>query len=112
MSDDLVKRLRDTAHGVRLSREAADRIEELEADLRKMALDCLAADGQAADAYQAQLAAEAKLAKAVVALVVIDALNPEGLIDGCSQLALRGLVLRMGETARATLAELKGKADE
>ena len=55
---------------------------------------------------------EAKLAKAVVALVVIDALNPEGLIDGCSQLALRGLVLRMGETARATLEELKGKADE
>ena len=35
MSDDLVKRLRDTAHGVRLSREAADRIEELEAKLAK-----------------------------------------------------------------------------
>ena len=43
----------------------ADRIEELEADLRKMALDYLAAEGQAAEAYQAQLAAEAKLAKAV-----------------------------------------------
>jgi hypothetical protein len=40
-----------------------ERIEELEADLRKMALDCIAADGQAAEAYQAQLAAEAKLAK-------------------------------------------------
>ena len=40
---------------------AADRIEELEADLRKMALDYLAADGQAAEAYQAQLAAEARL---------------------------------------------------
>jgi hypothetical protein len=38
-----------------------DRIEELEAKLREMALDCLAADGQAAEAYQAQLAAEAKL---------------------------------------------------
>jgi hypothetical protein len=39
-----------------------DRIEELEADLRKMALDYLAAEGQAAEAYQAQLEAEAKLA--------------------------------------------------
>jgi len=38
-----------------------DRIEELEADLRKMALDYLAADGQAAEAYQAQLAAEARI---------------------------------------------------
>ena len=33
LRDDLVKRRRDTAHGVRLSREAADRIEELEAKL-------------------------------------------------------------------------------
>jgi hypothetical protein len=40
----------------------ADRIEELEADLRKMALDYLAAEGQAAEAYQAQLEAEDKLA--------------------------------------------------
>jgi hypothetical protein len=38
-----------------------ERIEELEADLRKMALDYLAAQGQAAEAYQAQLATEAKL---------------------------------------------------
>ena len=46
----------------------ADRIEELEADLRKMALDLIAADGQSQEAYQAQLVAEAKLAKAVGAL--------------------------------------------
>ena len=38
-----------------------DRIAELEADLRKTALDYLAADGQAAEAYQAQLAAEARI---------------------------------------------------
>jgi hypothetical protein len=48
--------------------QMADRIEELEADLRKMALDCMAVDWQAAEAYQAQLAAEAKLAKAAKAL--------------------------------------------
>jgi hypothetical protein len=49
----------------------SERIEELsncvavlEADLRKMALDYLAAQGQAADAYEAQLAAEAKAMKA------------------------------------------------
>jgi len=71
--DDLVKRLRvDVFYGDErlhnLSRhnplhmEAANRIEELEADLRKMALDYLAAEGQAAEAYQAQLEVEAKLA--------------------------------------------------
>jgi len=53
--------------------QMAARIEELEADLRKMALDYLAAEGQAAEAYQAQLAAEHKLAKAVVALTEIRA---------------------------------------
>jgi DNA repair exonuclease SbcCD ATPase subunit len=51
----------------------ADRIEELEADLRKMALDYLAAQGQAAEAYQAQLAAEAKLNKAMGALEKVQA---------------------------------------
>ena len=45
-----------------------ERIEELEADLRKMALDVIAADGQSQEAYQAQLESEAKLAKAVTRL--------------------------------------------
>ena len=87
MSDDLVKQLRygiiehrkrwsgdthadlggsvDYDATTDMLHKAADRIEELEADLRKMALDYLAAEGQAAEAYQAQLAAEAKLEKAV-----------------------------------------------
>jgi len=42
-----------------------ERIEELEADLRKTALDYLAADWQAEEAYKAQLAAEVKLAEAL-----------------------------------------------
>ena len=37
------------------------------------------------------------------ALVAIDALDPENMIEGCSQQSLRGLVLRMGELARAAL---------
>ena len=45
-------------------------------------------------------ALEAALAKADAALLEIDALDPEGKIDACSQAALRGLVLRMGEIAR------------
>jgi hypothetical protein len=55
-----------------------ERIERLEADLRRMALDYLAADGQAAEAYQEQLAAEyrieeleAKLAKIESMLVIL-----------------------------------------
>lgn len=39
------------------------------------------------------------------ALTNVDALDPEGNIDACSHSALRGLVLRMGEIARAALVE-------
>jgi hypothetical protein len=67
-------------------------------------------DAEEAEAYAAEL--EVRLALAVEALVVIDALDPEGMIDGCSSLALRGLVLRMGETARIAAAKLKGEKDE
>jgi len=59
------KRMMDASGVADTIYEAMDRIEELEADLRKMALDCLAADGQAAEAHQAQLAAKAKLVAAM-----------------------------------------------
>ena len=98
MTDDLTHRLRDEEHLqqrhgfpalLATAREAADRIEELtatneqlsncvavlEADLRKMTLDYLAAQGQASenfqmyvDANEARIDAEAKLSKAVKAL--------------------------------------------
>ena len=66
MSEELLKQLRDdndNRHGgtVLLTGLAADRIEELEAEVKSMAMDCLVARGQASDAYQAQLLAEAKL---------------------------------------------------
>ena len=63
--------------------------------------------------YDAKLeAAEAKLARADLALLEIDALDPEGKIDGCSQAALRGLVLRMGEIARDARAFLASIGDK
>ncbi len=46
----------------------AERIEELEAKLRKLAVQVLSALGQEMEAYQSQLAAEAKLERAVEAL--------------------------------------------
>ena len=87
MNDDIVKRLRAIDHlSVEdcfvqsfLYEKAADRIEAL----------------------------EAALAKAELALLEIDALDPEGKIDGCSQSALRGLVLRMGEIARDARESIK-----
>ena len=91
MSDDLVERLReiyaiaDEFDAVMTCPEAANRIEELEAKLSK---------------------SEALLAKAWESLTVIDALDPEGMVNGCSQSALIGLVSRMGAIARTTLAEL------
>jgi hypothetical protein len=79
--------------------KAQVRIKELEAKLLDMALDCLAALGQAGEAYQAQLAAESKLAKAVEAL---------------EKLARLGNGDRYGNSdgnmiARTTLAELEPK---
>jgi hypothetical protein len=71
------------AEGVKMvQRDALARIEELEAKLQDMALDCLAAQGQAEEAYQAQLAAEAKLAEAVgVMEALIDAHNANLTVD-------------------------------
>jgi len=114
MSDDLVKRLRDVAEATgpndarQIALDAADRIEELEAKLDWVITERDETFALMLDRVQT---AEAKLAKAVEALEVIDALDPEGFIDGFSQFALRGLVLRMGESARTILAELKGETD-
>jgi hypothetical protein len=71
----LTRRLADTAieqselyqAAKRDAEEAEAYAAELEAKLQDMALDCLAAQGQAEEAYQAQLAAEAKLASVISA---------------------------------------------
>ena len=55
---------------------------------------------------------EAKLAKAVGALVVINALAPESMVNGYSQSDLTEIVSRMGKVLRTTLIELKGQDDE
>jgi septal ring factor EnvC (AmiA/AmiB activator) len=103
-----------------------ERIEELEAKLREMALDCLAADGQAAEAYQAQLAAEAKLAKAVGALEVVLNACYEGRMIPRPGHGAGGMTIEANikgsiytgvpawpiEEACTTLAELKGETDE
>jgi hypothetical protein len=90
-----------------ISNIQANRIEELEADLRKMALDYLAAEGQAAEAYQAQLVAEVKLQKAIDALEKVQAfvrdLEPHADQGHTLVPALR--------EACETLAELKGETD-
>ena len=118
MSDDLVKRLKIMARDIEmweklawgsdsaLMREAAARIQELEAKLRKSALQELSALGQASEAYQAQLAAEAKLERAVEALAKIKQTyrgDAHRLIHGDRQII---------EIADAILAELKGQGDE
>ncbi len=90
-----------------LGDRTSDRIEWLERERREAALDALAAMGQAQEAYEAQLKAEATLTAQVEALrgalLEIDALDPESRIGDCSVNAIRGLVLRMGQIARAAL---------
>jgi len=83
--------------------EWAERALRAEAKLREMALDCLASEGQAAEAYQAQLAAKANLAKAVQALG--DVAQSTGCCDVCP------CHMRATRKARTILAELKGGAD-
>ena len=98
---------------VDIDHAAADRIAALTAQNREMALDVLASSGQAQEAYAAQIAAEAeaaalreRVARLEGALAQIDALDPEkGYIGTCSENAIRGLVLRMGEIARAALTD-------
>ena len=74
-----------------------ERIEELEADLRKTALDYLAADWQAAEAYQAQLTAEAKLAEAL-----------EMALEECGYYWGSGSYNDWWQERRNRVAELKG----
>ena len=80
----------DSAEAVEI---LAARLADLEAENREMALQVLASDGQAAEAYTAQQAAEAKLAKAVSTLEYI-----------ADTLALY--------SAKECLAELTGGKDE
>lgn len=85
----------DSAEAVKT---VADRIEKLEAENRELAMQVLAAEGQAADAYQAQKSAEAKLGRTVETLNYIG--NKSQIIG------LKAEQLRLH--ARAALAELKG----
>jgi len=112
--DNLVKRLREmpTYSGEPKGPHwtpnlAADRIEALEREKREAALDALAAHGQAHDAYEAQLKAEARLAKAVEALREIIARWDT---PAWKEVEPTGAVINR---ARAVLAEIEGgKKDE
>ncbi len=82
--------------------EYRDRIEQLEEVQLLFAMDKINLRGELAGV-------QGKLEKALESLTVIDALDPEGMVNGCSQSALIGLVSRMGAIARNTLAELEQK---
>lgn len=65
MTDDIIKRLRSSKSTGRfpsdIEEEAADRIEADAKRIIELALDAIAAGTQAEEAYQAQLAAEARV---------------------------------------------------
>lgn len=104
---DLVKRLRDVNGGWASDEAlaAADRIEELEERL-KAATD----DAKEAEDYAGEL--EAKLKWVEVDLRVINALDPEASMDGCSRYTLTTIVGLMGGKARDALAKLTGGKNE
>jgi chromosome segregation ATPase len=69
--------------------------------IHKEAMAEMTARAEAAEATVASLKEQVEAMRG--ALKNIDALDPEKHIDGCSVNVLRGLVLRMGEIARAAL---------
>ena len=77
----------------------ADLIEAVEAENRELALKVLAAQGQAADAHEAQLAAEAKLEQALRTLEEYAC----SCTDQCSDMQLS-----CGDAASDTIEKLKG----
>jgi hypothetical protein len=87
--------------------EWAERALRAEAKLRDMALDCLAAEGQAADAYQAQLAAEDKLDKAVEALGGVLGACDEGRIEELDKACKEWAEVSQRNYQRAKAAEAK-----
>ena len=114
MSDDLVERLLDWPYqGETMAHEAADRIEaltaQLESTLRDRELILEERDRTFALMLSRAEKAEAESDRLRKALAMIDAVDPEHHIDGCALPVVRGLVLRMGETARAAL---KGESHE
>ena len=115
VTDELVKRLRDwprqgATKSTNLLGDAADRIEALTAE-RDVAIkwwgESTELTRQARLQYSEEKAraeaAEAESDRLREALAMIDAIDPEHRIDGCAQTVVRGLVLRMGEIARAAL---------
>lgn len=108
--EELVKRLRDMGggdHAVKTCHEAADKLEELAAEAHewkdrvRYLSKCI--DEKSADEDRLKTAlAEAKRENEAVrrALTLIDALDPEEHVYGCSADALRGLVIQMGQLAR------------
>jgi hypothetical protein len=98
------------AEGVKMvQRDALARIEELEAKLQDMALDCLAAQGQAEEAYQAQRAAEGRLEIAIAALNQIE----QGWIDEADpdtgvSIQVNMAADEMEDIARDAIAKIKG----
>ena len=121
MTDDLVKRLmirlqeiydrpHDFSNGQKSEAAglARDRIEELEAKLARY--DDLVADKINLRSENAAL--KAKLKWVGVDLRVINALDPEASMDGCSRYTLTTIVGLMGGKARDALAKLTGGKNE
>ena len=100
MSDDLIKRL---GKSVWTLDQAEDRIKELEDRNKELTLQLLAAHGQAADALDRAVVAEAKLAKAMAGLrEIITRWDTPAWKDA----EATGSVINR---ARTTLAELEGE---
>lgn len=101
---DLTRKLADTTIDYKA------RCEELEAKLRKSALQEIAALGQASEAYQAQLAAEAKLTQAVEALrrqaTALDLIHEQTCTEETHNPAIAAIARGEMEAIEATLAAI------
>jgi hypothetical protein len=114
MSDDLVKRLRSPINAMRPTlsdgRAAADRIEELEAENKRLRLEVHHANDVADAAIEGSKELQAKLQKAVASLETLeDASKVFGSDTQTDRESLRYAHECTRRLCKATLAELKGE---
>jgi len=102
---------KDLVEALRLQgwNEAADCIEQLERERDDYAHKLMESNNTYTEMHIAIEQLQDKLAKAVEALHIIDALDLKNSVSGCIPDPLLWLVNHMGSKARAVLAELEGE---
>jgi chromosome segregation ATPase len=109
LADGLRRTEENRDNAMQDAQEEYDRAVAAEARLAEVERERDRMEAEAVVAMDRWHQSQARVERLATALNEIDALDPEHLIDGYSQTATRGLVLRMGEIARAARQQEGGE---